>query len=226
MFKPYFNWSRCRCNWRSFWQDVSENYVQINQPIDHGHLPVRPSCFSSMISHQSSPSHRVLINHNLFISTLHWVHLPYQIYQIILCENLFKIRLLAVNTLRMMHPSITALHRSSDWTTLVVPFVIHTQSRWDIRWWIGALSLYRSVRFAHGYVSYASSDGPEPSLAEKPTAPSSIPMAADLGDEFDDVIVTDAMSCSAKSLSGNKWMDWSFPFWTGKRRKCPHWTFT
>jgi hypothetical protein len=53
-------------------------------------------------------------------------------------------------------------------------------------------------------VSYASSDGPEPSLAAKPTAPSSIPMATDLGDEFDDVIVTDAMSCSAKSASGNK----------------------
>jgi hypothetical protein len=49
MFKPYFNWSRCRCNWRSFWQDVRENYQIINQLITDWPRP-RPSPSSTIAS--------------------------------------------------------------------------------------------------------------------------------------------------------------------------------
>jgi hypothetical protein len=130
-----------------------------------------------------------------------------------------------------MHPSITALHQSSDWTTFAVPFVIRpraekTSKRASCKLKDDGfvLSHFIARSYLRVDVSYASSDGPEPSLAEKPTAPSSIPMAADLGDEFDDVIVTNAMSCTAKSASGSKLYGLKLPFLDREAEEVP--TFT
>jgi hypothetical protein len=46
-------------------------------------------------------------------------------------------------------------------------------------------------------------------------------MAADLGEEFDDVIVTNAMSCSVKSASGNKLDGLKFPFLDQEAEEVP-----